>query len=150
DAVRRYVVENAVRWVREFHVDGLRLDAVHAIIDTSAVHLLEELAAAVHAEAERLGRRVHVIAESALAGPRLVRPTEVGGYGLDGQWLDDAHHALHVALTGETQGYLGDYEGLADIARALRDRYVHAGRYSPHRRRTVGRPAPDVPYERFV
>jgi maltooligosyltrehalose trehalohydrolase len=140
DAVRRYVVENAVRWVREFHVDGLRLDAVHAIVDTSAVHLLEEIAAAVHAEADRLGRRVHVIAESELADPRLVRPAELGGYGLDGQWLDDVHHALHVALTGESQGYLGDYGGLEDIARALTDRYVHAGRYSPHRRRTVGRP----------
>jgi maltooligosyltrehalose trehalohydrolase len=150
DEVRRYVVENAVRWVRDFHVDGLRLDAVHAIIDRSAVHLLEELATAVHAEAERLGRTVHLIAESDLADPRLVRSPEVGGYGLDAQWLDDVHHALHTAVTGERDGYFGDYEGFPDLARALRDRFVYAGRYSPHRERRVGRPARDLPYERFV
>jgi maltooligosyltrehalose trehalohydrolase len=150
DPVRRYLVENAVRWCTEFHIDGLRLDAVHAIIDSSAVHLLEELAASVHQAAERLGRRVQVIAESELSDPRLVRSRELGGYGLDGQWLDDVHHALHVALTGEREGYFGEYEGLPDLARALRDRYVFAGRYSPHRGRTIGRPAPDVPYERFI
>jgi maltooligosyltrehalose trehalohydrolase len=150
DEVRRYAVENAVRWVRDFHVDGLRLDAVHAIVDTSAVHLLEELAAAVHAEADRAGRHVQVIAESELSDPRLVRVPEVGGYGLDGQWLDDVHHALHVAQTGERTGYFEDYVGLADLARCLRDRFAYAGRYSPHRGRTVGRPARDVPYERFV
>jgi maltooligosyltrehalose trehalohydrolase len=150
DEVRRYVVDNAVRWVREFHLDGLRLDAVHAIVDQSAVHLLEELATAVHAEAERLGRRVHLIAESDLADPRLVRSPEVGGYGLDAQWLDDVHHALHTAVTGERDGYYGDYDGFADLARALRDRFVYAGRYSPHRERRIGRPARDLPYDRFV
>jgi maltooligosyltrehalose trehalohydrolase len=150
DPVRRYAVENAVRWVRDFHVDGLRLDAVHAIVDTSAVHLLEELTAAVHREGERAGRRVHVIAESELSDPRLVRAPEVGGYGLDGQWLDDVHHALHVALTGERTGYYEDYTGLTDLARILRDRFAYAGRYSPHRGRTVGRPARDVPHARFV
>ncbi|WP_052667793.1 malto-oligosyltrehalose trehalohydrolase [Nitriliruptor alkaliphilus] len=150
DQVRRYAVENAVRWVRDFHVDGLRLDAVHAIVDTSAVHLLEELAAAVHREAAQAGREVHVIAESELSDPRLVRVPEVGGHGLDGQWLDDVHHALHVALTGERTGYFEDYEGLVDLERILRDRFAYAGRYSVHRGRTVGRPARDVPYERFV
>jgi maltooligosyltrehalose trehalohydrolase len=150
DEVRRYVVENAVRWVRDFHLDGLRLDAVHAIVDQSAVHVLEELATAVHAEAERLGRTVHLIAESDLADPRLVRSPEVGGYGLDAQWLDDVHHALHTAVTGERDGYFGDYEGFPDLARALRDRFVYAGRYSPHRGRRVGRPARDLPYDRFV
>jgi maltooligosyltrehalose trehalohydrolase len=150
DAVRRYAIENAVRWVRDFHVDGLRLDAVHAIVDTSAVHLLEELTTAVHREAEAFGRRAHVIAESELADPRVVRVPEVGGYGLDGQWLDDVHHALHVAQTGERTGYYEDYVGLEDLARSLRDRFAYAGRYSPHRQRTVGRPARDVPYARFV
>jgi maltooligosyltrehalose trehalohydrolase len=150
DEVRRYVVENAVRWVHDFHIDGLRLDAVHAIVDQSAVHLLEELATAVHGEAERLGRQVHLIAESDLADPRLVRSPEVGGYGLDAQWLDDVHHALHTALTGERDGYYGDYDGFADLARALRDRFVYAGRYSPHRERRIGRPARDLPYDRFV
>jgi maltooligosyltrehalose trehalohydrolase len=150
DEVRRYVVDNAVRWVRDFHLDGLRLDAVHAIVDQSAIHLLEELATAVQAEADRLGRHVHLIAESDLADPRLVRPTAVGGYGLDAQWLDDVHHALHTAITGEREGYFADYEGFADLARALRDRFVYAGRYSPHRGRRIGRPARDLPYERFV
>jgi maltooligosyltrehalose trehalohydrolase len=150
DEVRRYVVDNAVRWVRDFHLDGLRLDAVHAIVDQSAVHLLEELATAVHAEAGRQGRRVHLIAESDLADPRLVRSTEAGGYGLDAQWLDDVHHALHTALTGEREGYFADYDGFPDLARALRDRFVYAGRYSPHRERRIGRPARDLPYDRFV
>jgi len=150
DEVRRFVVDNAVRWIREFHLDGLRLDAVHAIIDQSAVHLLEELATAVHAEAEHQGRHVHLIAESDLADPRLVRSPEVGGYGLDAQWLDDVHHALHTAVTGERDGYFGDYDGFPDLARALRDRFVYAGRYSPHRQRRIGRPARDLPYARFV
>jgi maltooligosyltrehalose trehalohydrolase len=150
DAVRRYVVENAVRWVSDFHIDGLRLDAVHAIVDQSAVHLLEELATAVHAEADHQGRHVHLIAESDLADPRLVRSPEVGGYGLDAQWLDDVHHALHTAVTGERDGYYGDYDGFPDLARALRDRFVYAGRYSPHRERRIGRPARDLPYDRFV
>jgi maltooligosyltrehalose trehalohydrolase len=150
DAVRRYVVENAVRWVSDFHIDGLRLDAVHAIVDQSAVHLLEELATAVHAEADHQGRHVHLIAESDLADPRLVRSPEVGGYGLDAQWLDDVHHALHTAVTGERDGYYGDYDGFPDLVRALRDRFVYAGRYSPHRERRIGRPARDLPYDRFV
>jgi maltooligosyltrehalose trehalohydrolase len=150
DAVRRYLVENAVRWVREFHLDGFRLDAVHAIIDQSATHLLEELATAVRAESDWVGRPVHVVAESDLCDARLLRHPQAGGYGLHGQWADEFHHALHVALTGERDGYYADYQGLADLARQLRDRYAFAGRYSPSRGRTVGRPAPDVPYDRFV
>jgi maltooligosyltrehalose trehalohydrolase len=150
DAVRRYLVENAVRWVTEFHVDGFRLDAVHAIIDQSATHLLEELAGAVREAGATMGKPIHVIAESDLCDARLMRHPEAGGYGLDAQWADDFHHALHVALTGEQDGYYADYRGLADLPRQLRDRYAFAGRYSPSRGRTVGRPAPDVPYDRFV
>jgi maltooligosyltrehalose trehalohydrolase len=150
DPVRRFVVEHAVTCVRDLHVDGFRLDAVHGIVDTSAVHLLERLATEVQAEAARLGRTVHVVAESDLCDPRLVRPSEAGGYGLDGQWADDFHHAVHVALTGERDGYYADYVGLADLRTMLRDRYVFAGRYSSYRGRTVGRPARDVPYDRFV
>jgi maltooligosyltrehalose trehalohydrolase len=150
DAVRRYLVENAVRWVDEFHVDGFRLDAVHAIIDQSATHLLEELAREVRTAGARVGKAVPVVAESDLCDARLLRHPEAGGYGLDGQWADEFHHALHVALTGERDGYYADYQGLADLGRQLRDRYAFAGRYSPSRGRTVGRPAPDVPYDRFV
>ena len=150
DGVRRFVVDNAVRWVEEFHIDGLRLDAVHAILDQSARHLLEELADAVHAAGRRAGRSVHVVAESDLCDARLLRPPAVGGYGLDGQWADDFHHAVHVALTGEHEGYYADYRGLTDLPRMLRDRYVYAGRYSPSRQHTVGRRAPDVAYDRFI
>lgn len=150
DPVRRYVVDNAVRWVREFHLDGLRLDAVHAIVDLSATHLLAELADAVHAEARRQGRPVWLVAESDLQDPRLVRPREVGGVGLDAQWLDDLHHVLHTALTGERDGYYVDYDGLSDLPAMLADRLLYAGRWSPYRRRHVGAPAPDVDHDRFV
>ena len=150
DPVRRYVVENAVRWVRDFHVDGLRLDAVHGIVDQSATHLLAELADAVHAEGRRRGRPVWIVAESDLQDPRLVRAPEVGGYGLDAQWLDDAHHVLHTALTGEDAAYYVDYHGLGDLPAMLRDRLLYAGRWSAYRRRTVGAAAPDVPHDRFV
>jgi maltooligosyltrehalose trehalohydrolase len=150
DAVRRWVVEDAVRWVRDFHIDGFRLDAVHGIVDQSAVHLLEELASAVHTAGADVGRPVHVIAESDLCDPRLLRSRDAGGYGLDAQWGDDFHHAVHVALTGERDGYYVDHRGLVDLQLQLRDRYVHAGRYSSFRERTVGRPARDVPYDRFV
>ncbi len=150
DAVRRWVVEHGIACVRELHLDGFRLDAVHGIVDTSAVHLLEEFTTAVKAEGARLGKPVHVIAESDLCDPRLVREVAAGGYGMDAQWADDFHHAVHVALTGERGGYYVDHDGLADLVPMLRDRYLHAGRYSEHRKRTVGRPARDVPYDRFV
>jgi maltooligosyltrehalose trehalohydrolase len=150
DAVRRWVIEHGIACVRELHLDGFRLDAVHGIVDTSAVHLLEAFTTAVKAEGARLGKPVHVIAESDLCDPRLVRDVAAGGYGLDAQWADDFHHAVHVALTGEQDGYYVDHDGLPDLVPMLRDRYLHAGRYSAHRRRTVGRPARDVPYDRFV
>ena len=150
DQVRRWIVESVVGFVRDLHLDGFRLDAVHGIIDTSAVHLLEELTAAVHAEGQRQGKRVHVIAESDLCDPRMVRPTTAGGYGLDAQWADDFHHIVHVALTGERDGYYLDFAGLPDLTAMLRDRFVYAGRYSSYRERTIGRPGPDVAYDRLV
>ncbi|MCC5950191.1 MAG: malto-oligosyltrehalose trehalohydrolase [Nitriliruptoraceae bacterium] len=150
DAVRRYVTEHLTSFVRDLHLDGFRLDAVHGIVDQSATHLLEQLATAVHAEAAALGRVAHLIAESDLCDARLLRDPQAGGYGLDAQWADDLHHAVHVALTGEQDGYYQDHTGLGDLERMLRDRYVYAGRYSSFRERTIGRPARDVPYDRFV
>ena len=150
DEVRRFVVGNACRWIEEFHLDGLRLDALHAIVDQSARHIFEELAAAVHARGRAAGRRVHVIAESGLNDPRLLRPPEQGGYGLDADWSDDFHHALHVLLTGEHQRYYVDFDGVGDLARAWTDGYVRAGRYSPYLRRRFGAPSRDIPAERFV
>ena len=150
DEVRRFFLENALGWLRDYHMDGLRIDAVHAIVDTSAVHLLEELAAEVRALEADIGRDLVLIAESDLNDPRLVRPRTVGGYGLDATWSDDLHHALHVALTGERLGYYEDFVGLADIVRAMTDIYVYAGRHSIHRDRRHGRPADGLDPGRFV
>ncbi len=149
DEVRAFVVGNALSWLRDYHVDGLRLDAVHAIVDTSATHVLEELAVAVEALSTKVGRPLWVIAESDLNDPRLVRSREAGGYGLHAQWSDDFHHALHVALTGERTGYYEDFEE-ADLATAQRDVYVYAGRHSVSRGRRHGRPVGALPRSRFV
>jgi maltooligosyltrehalose trehalohydrolase len=150
DEVRRYVVDNAVYWVTEYHLDGLRLDAVDRIVDLSPVHIAEELGAAVHARGDALGRRTLVIAEIDANDPRWVKGPEAGGYGLDAHWSDDFHHAVHVALTGERSGYYADFAEPGAVAKVLRQRYVNDGRYSPHRRRRHGRPALDVSADRFV
>ena len=150
DEVRRYFIDNARYWIREFHMDGLRLDAVHAIYDFGAIHILQEIADAVHEEAAAAGRRAVVIAESDLNDPRLVRAPDHGGYGLDGQWSDDFHHAVHAALTRERSGYYADFGGVDLVARALAERFVFAGTRSGFRRRRHGAPATDVPADRFV
>jgi maltooligosyltrehalose trehalohydrolase len=148
--VRRFVIDNALAWFRDYHVDALRLDAVHAYVDLTAVHILEELAAEVGILERSLGRRFWVVAESDLNDPRLLRPPGLGGYGLDAQWSDDFHHALHVTLTGERSGYYEDFEGLADVARALERTWVYEGRFSRHRGRNHGRPADGLAPNRFL
>jgi maltooligosyltrehalose trehalohydrolase len=150
DEVRRYFFDNALHWVCEYHVDALRLDAVHGIFDCSARHFLEELAAEIHREAEKLGRNVYVIAESDLNDVRLVDPPEKGGYGLDGQWNDDFHHILHTLLTGEKDGYYQDFGGVGQLAKALNERFVYSGQYSRYRRRRHGNSAAGRPARRFV
>lgn len=150
DEVRRYFIENALHWLTECHVDALRLDAVHAILDHSAHPFLQELVEAVERRAEELSRRLYLIAESALNDPRIIRRREVGGLGLDAQWSDDFHHALHVLLTGEHQGYYQDFGSLSDLEAAVRDGFVYAGRYSAYRRRRHGSSSRDVPAGRFV
>jgi maltooligosyltrehalose trehalohydrolase len=144
------VIDNAAMWLEHYHLDGLRLDAVHAIVDESAVHLLEDLALAVDALARRLGRSLWLIAESDRNDPRLVRPHQAGGYGLDATWSDDFHHALHATLTGERTGYYQDFGGLSHVAKALERVYVYGRDYSPFRDRHHGRPAGDLPGTRFV
>ncbi|MGQ0777180.1 MAG: malto-oligosyltrehalose trehalohydrolase [Pseudonocardiales bacterium] len=139
DEVRRYVIDNVLEWLRDYHLDGLRLDAVHALRDTRAVHLLEELAAEVDALAAHLGRPLSLIAESDLNNPRLVTPRAAGGYGLAAQWDDDIHHCLHATLTGERQGYYADFGSLPDLARTLQGAFFHDGRWSSFRQRTHGR-----------
>jgi maltooligosyltrehalose trehalohydrolase len=121
DEVRRYFCDNALMWLRDYHFDGLRLDAVHAILDTSAVPFLEQLGAEVRQLAAELGRRLVVIPESDLNDPRLLWPPERGGFGLEAQWSDDFHHALHAWLTGERTGYYADFGMVTDLAKALRN-----------------------------
>jgi maltooligosyltrehalose trehalohydrolase len=151
DTVRAFIVDNASMWLADFHVDGLRLDAVHALVDGSAVHILERLSATVDRLAEQLGRPLVLIAESDRQDPRTVAPRAVGGRGLTAQWLDDLHHALHVTVTGERDGYYADYTGLPDLATAWTDGFVYGGRRSQVRDRTVGAPLPtDVSARHFV
>ncbi len=150
DEVRRYFIDNALMWLRDYHFDGLRIDAVHAIIDTSAVHLLEALSAEVRKLESRTGRPCVLIAESDLNDPRLIRPVEIGGYGLDAQWNEDFHHALHALLTGESNGYYADFGTLEHLAKVLTRGFAYDGVYSRYRRRAHGRPATDVPGRRFV
>ncbi len=150
DEVRRFFIENALSWVTEFRVDALRLDAADKIFDFSALHFLQELASAVHEQAERLNRRIHVIAESDLNDVRLIRSPELGGYGLDAQYNDDFHHALHALLTGERTGYYIDFGGIQDLAKAFAEGFIYSGAYSPLRRRRHGNSSKDLAAYRFV
>ena len=139
DAVRRYILDNVQMWLSDYHVDGLRLDAVHALDDSSAVHLLEEMAIEVAALSAHVGRPLTLIAESDLNDPKLVTPREAGGYGLDAQWSDDFHHAVHVALTRETDGYYADFEPLDALAKVVERGFFHDGTYSSFRAHDHGR-----------
>ncbi len=152
DEVRRYIVDGALSWLRDYHVDGLRLDAVHALLDRRAVHLLEELAREVDALSTHVGRPLTLIAESDLNDPRLVTPWQAGGYGLHAQWDDDVHHALHVLLTGERQGYYADFAAPDALGQVLTGAFLHADTSSSFRQRRHGRPVDrrNVPGHRFV
>ncbi len=150
DEVRRYLCDSALQYLRDYHMDGLRLDAVHAIVDTSAVPFLEQLAREVAALSGDLGRPLVLIAESDLNDPRIIQSWDQGGYGLDLQWSDDFHHALHAALTGERRGYYADFGSMSDIAKALREVFVYGDRYSPFRDRHHGRAPTGIPGDRFV
>jgi maltooligosyltrehalose trehalohydrolase len=150
DEVRRFVIDNALGWLRDYHCDGLRLDAVHAIADDSATHILEALATEVAALEAHLGRRLFLIAESDLNDPRFVRGRDAGGYGLDAAWADEWHHALHATLTGERDGYYEDFGPLPLLAKALRQAWVYDGIYSPHRGRVHGRPVTGLTGGQFV
>ncbi len=140
DEVRRFFCDNALMWLRDYHIDGLRLDAVHAIVDTSAIPFLEQLSTEVDVLKAHLGRHLILIAESDLNDPRVVRSWEIGGFGIDAQWSDDFHHALHSVITGERNGYYSDFGELADLATAFETSYVYTGRRSKFRQRRHGRP----------
>ncbi|MEN3356538.1 MAG: maltooligosyltrehalose trehalohydrolase [Mycobacteriales bacterium] len=150
--VRRYIVDNALMWLRDYHLDGLRLDAVHALVDSSATNLLEQFAVETEALSAHLGRPLSLIAESDLNDPKLVTSRDGGGYGLAGQWDDDVHHALFATVTGERQGYYVDFGPLPVLAKALTAGFVHDGGWSTFRRRPHGRPLDRTrtPGHRFV
>ena len=150
EGVRRHFVENARAWVRECHVDGLRLDAIHAIFDASPVHILSEIATAAREEAGALGRPVHVMAESHDNDRRIVLPAAEGGLGLDAVWSDDFHHALHARLTGERGGYYADFTEPRRLPTALAEGFAFQGEYSEYFGRDRGTPSADLPGERFV
>jgi maltooligosyltrehalose trehalohydrolase len=150
DGVRRHFVENALYWLDEYHVDALRLDAVHAIYDAGPRHLLAEIAGEFRAAGRARGREVHTIAESDLNDPRVIRPASAGGYGIDAQWSDDFHHSLHAVIARNETGYFADFGRLADLARAIEAGFAYDGRYSAHRRRRHGAPAEDRAGEQFV
>jgi maltooligosyltrehalose trehalohydrolase len=146
EPVREWVLQSAEGWLRDFHVDGLRLDAIHAIHDTGAMPIMARLAERVHAA--RAGALV--IAESGLNDPSVIRPRELGGFGHDAQWADDFHHALRVLLTGDSDGYYAEFGAVADLAKAFRRPFVHDGQYSTFRKRRFGAPADDRPPAQFV
>lgn len=152
DEVRRYIIDCALRWMRAFHADGLRLDAVHALTDTTAIHILEELAGETDALAAQLGRPLSLVAESDRNDPRTITRRDEGGYGITAQWDDDIHHAIHTAVSGERQGYYADFGSLATLATTLRHGFFHAGTYSSFRRRRHGRPLPtaQIPATRLL
>jgi len=148
--VRRYFIENALQWITEFHIDALRLDAVHAIVDPSARPFLQELGIAVHARATELGREVCVFPESDRNDARFVIPRESNGIGHDAVWNDDFHHALHALLTGERDGYYQDFHGIEDLARSFREGFVYSGQYSKFRRRRHGNSSKDIPGKSLI
>ena len=150
DEVRRFFVDNAVYWLSEYHLDGLRLDAIQGIHDFSARPILQEIADAFHAEAARAGRQAWLVAESDLNDPRVIRPKQAGGLGMDAQWSDDFHHALHAVVSGNRRGYFGDFGRLADVKKAIESGFVYDGQHAPHRRRRHGASSAEEPGDRFV
>lgn len=138
DGVRAFFIQNALMWLRDFRIDALRLDAVHAIKDFSAVHLLQELKGAVGNLMQETGRQHYLIAESDLNDTRFINDISAGGYGMDAQWIDEFHHALRVTATGESTGYYQDFNGIEHLAKGYTDAYVYDGQYSPHRKKNFG------------
>jgi len=150
DEVRRFIISNALYWVTEFHIDGLRVDAIHGIFDFSARHILYDLREAVHQQAKRLGRQVAVIAESDLNDARVVDPPAKGGHGLNAQWNDDFHHCLHTLLTKERGGYYEDFGEVDQMIKSFKEGFVYSGQYSSFRRRRHGNSSRHLPPGKFV
>src|SRR4051812_47393967 len=150
DGVRNYFLQNALMWLDEFHIDGLRMDAVHAIVDLGAKHFMQLLKENVDELEKKTGRKKFLIAELDLNNPHYINTESKCGYGIHGQWIDEFHHAIHSQLTGETDGYYEDFGSLEHVERAFRDTYVYNGVYSPHRNKIFGAPVGDNNYGKFV
>jgi maltooligosyltrehalose trehalohydrolase len=150
DAVRHYFAQNALMWFRDFHIDALRLDAVHAIKDFSPVHILQEIKEKVNLLSRETGKEHYLIVEMDLNDTRFVKPVETGGYGMDAQWIDEFHHALRVSSGQERSGYYADFDGVASLAKSFRDAYVYDGIYSDHRKRKFGVKADAIPGHQFI
>jgi maltooligosyltrehalose trehalohydrolase len=150
DEVRRFFIDNALYWMTVYHIDALRVDAIHGIYDFSASHFLADLAKETARHKRVSGKAVHIIAESDLNDVKVINPKHLGGYGLDAQWNDDFHHALHVLLTNERDGYYQDFDGLEDLVCAHREGFVYSGRYSSYRQRTHGNSSKDRPGEQLI
>jgi maltooligosyltrehalose trehalohydrolase len=147
---RRYIADNALYWLSEYHIDSLRLDAVHSILDFGAKHVLAELSEQFHHEAKKLGRKAFLIAESDLDDVRVITPVSQRGWGMDAQWNDAFHHAVHTAVTGDHHGYFADYVGFPDLRKAIVDGYVYDWRFSKVRKRYHGSSSKERPGEQFV
>ncbi len=150
DEVVRYFVENALYWLRDFHIDALRLDAIHGIVDCNAQPFLRLLAQAVNELAQQAGRKIYLIAESDLNDVRFIQPAESGGHGLHAQWSDDFHHSVHALLTGEQFGYYLDFGRIEYLEKAFAESFVYSGQYSEYRRRRHGNSSRDIPARQFV
>lgn len=150
DEVRNFFLENVRMWLQEFHFDGLRLDAVHEIIDRGAVHFLKEMSRSVDELESQAGRKYVLIAESDLNDTKIVDSYDKGGFGLEGQWVDDFHHSLHTILTGENEGYYSDYGQIEYIAKAFRQGFVYDGEYSEFRKRRIGNSPEHIEKTKFV
>lgn len=150
DDVRKYFIDNALHWITEYHIDALRIDAIHGIYDFSARHFLQELSDEVRSYAKTLGRNIYVTVESDLNDVRTINPAVQGGYGLDAQWNDDFHHCLHTLLTGEDSGYYADFGSLRHLEKAFREGFVYSGEYSIYRKRKHGNSSKDRPPHQFI
>ncbi|KAA3438261.1 malto-oligosyltrehalose trehalohydrolase [Rufibacter hautae] len=150
DGVRRYFTENLLMWFRDFHIDAVRMDAVHAIKDFSPNHILREMKQHVNELTASTGRQHYMIVELDLNDTRFINPLEEQGYGMDAQWVDEFHHALRVTMTGENTGYYSDFSGIAHLAKAYEDAYVYDGQFSPHRNKTFGIKAESNPGQQFI
>lgn len=150
DEVRNFFIQNALMWFRDFHIDGLRLDAVHAIKDLSAKHFLQELSLEVKALGKEVNKEVVLIAECDLNDPKFINPVEKNGFGLDGQWVDEFHHSLRSLITGEVDGYYADFGTFEHLRKAFADTFVYSGQYSEHRKKTFGAYPRENPYSQFV